>query len=254
MPWAAYDTSGRLRIGFFDRSYDPANHKFGLSLATETATGSLDFAVTQLTSQLSQPTIGDLWFSFLQVNSSFPNATQFLGDYSGIAADPGGGVIALRTDLRNMASFAGRPPGRGYFLRPFGLTLSLRGPTTIIDWRSAEWLLDWKFLASAYCSLQLAYSLMWVSTQPGFIASFTAFAVTTSRAPAIRRRPHACGPWRAWPPQSPGCRPRDRRPGADGVGADTDLLAAAWDEPPCGGRNAQPHRYVEYLTYVETSA
>jgi hypothetical protein len=107
MPWAAYDFRGRLRIGYFDRSYDPANHRFGYSLATETASGSLAFGTTQLTTQLSQPTMGDLWFSFFPVNPAFPHATQFLGDYSGIAADPRGGVVALWTDLRNTATFAG---------------------------------------------------------------------------------------------------------------------------------------------------
>jgi hypothetical protein len=29
MPWGAYNASGQLQIGYFDRSYDPANHKYG---------------------------------------------------------------------------------------------------------------------------------------------------------------------------------------------------------------------------------
>src|SRR5262249_5602623 len=29
MPWGTFDTSGKLRMGFFDRQYDPANHKYG---------------------------------------------------------------------------------------------------------------------------------------------------------------------------------------------------------------------------------
>ena len=33
MPWGAYDAGGRLHIGYFDRSYDPANHRYGYSLA-----------------------------------------------------------------------------------------------------------------------------------------------------------------------------------------------------------------------------
>jgi hypothetical protein len=107
MPWAAYDFGGRLRIGYFDRSYDPANQRFGYSLATETTSGSLAFGTTQLTTQLSQPTMNDLWTSFFPVNPAFPHATQFLGDYSGIAVDPNGGVVALWTDLRNTATFAG---------------------------------------------------------------------------------------------------------------------------------------------------
>ena len=39
MPWGAYDTQGVLRIGTFDRSYDPANHEYGYTLATETGLG-----------------------------------------------------------------------------------------------------------------------------------------------------------------------------------------------------------------------
>jgi hypothetical protein len=108
MPWGAYDSGGLLWIGYFDRSYDPANHKFGYSLATETAGSSLTFTSKQLTTQLSDPTMGDLWFSFFPVDPDFPRATFFIGDYSGIAAIPNGGVVALWTDLRNVATFAGR--------------------------------------------------------------------------------------------------------------------------------------------------
>jgi hypothetical protein len=108
MPWATYDSVGRLRIGYFDRSFDPSNHRFGYSLATETNSGSLVFGTTQLTTQLSRPTSGDLWFSFFPVDPNFPNATQFIGDYSSIAADPRGSVVALWTDLRNTTVFAGR--------------------------------------------------------------------------------------------------------------------------------------------------
>jgi hypothetical protein len=108
MPWAAYDTSGRLRIGYFDRSYDPANHKFGYTLATETKDGSLTFKTQQLTTKLSDPTQGDRWFSGRTPNASFPHPTTFLGDYSGIAQNPAGGVSALWTDMRLSTCFAGR--------------------------------------------------------------------------------------------------------------------------------------------------
>ena len=99
MPWGAYDASGKLRIGYFDRSYDLANHQYGYTLATETAPGSLQFAFTQLTTKLSDPTQGDRWFSGTTVNSSFPHPTSFLGDYSGIAITPGSSVT-LWTDMR----------------------------------------------------------------------------------------------------------------------------------------------------------
>lgn len=106
MPWGTYDTSGHLRIGFFDRQYDPANHMFGYSLATETTPGSLNFNVAQVTTQLSDPTTGDRWFA-RNVNANFPHATAFMGDYSGITATPDGGVVALWTDFRVATTFAG---------------------------------------------------------------------------------------------------------------------------------------------------
>ena len=37
--WGAYDANGLLRIGFFDRQYDAANHQYGYTLATETSAG-----------------------------------------------------------------------------------------------------------------------------------------------------------------------------------------------------------------------
>jgi len=106
MPWGAYDTNGLLRIGFFDRQYDAANHQYGYSLATETAHGSLAFGTSQLTTALSDPTKGNLWFA-ATVEPAFPLATTFLGDYSNIAATPSGAIVAYWTDLRQTACFAG---------------------------------------------------------------------------------------------------------------------------------------------------
>ena len=104
MPWGVYDASGTLRIGYFDRSYDPSNHAYGYTLATETGAGTLTFSTSQLTTELSDPTQGTRWFSGGVPN----NATTFLGDYSGIAAAPGGGVVALWTDLRLSTTFTTR--------------------------------------------------------------------------------------------------------------------------------------------------
>jgi hypothetical protein len=105
-PWGAYDASGILRIGYFDRSYDPANHMYGYTLATETKAGSLHFTTSQLTIVLSDPTMGDRWFSGRTPNPSFPHPTTFLGDYSGIFATSG--VVALWTDMRNNVCFTTR--------------------------------------------------------------------------------------------------------------------------------------------------
>lgn len=105
MPWGAYDTSGKLRIGYFDRSYDAANHKYGYTLATETLPGSLTFTTSQLTTTLSDPTMGNNYvLAFITVNNNFPNPTLFLGDFSNIAASSGV-VAALWTDLRNNVCF-----------------------------------------------------------------------------------------------------------------------------------------------------
>ena len=58
MPWGAYDATGRLRIGTFDRSYDAANHLYGYSLATETAPGTLGVRHGQVTTALLRPDAG----------------------------------------------------------------------------------------------------------------------------------------------------------------------------------------------------
>src|SRR5438128_1678694 len=59
MPWGAYDTSGRLRIGTFDRQYDAANHKYDYSVATETGSGTLAFTTSKVATVSSAPTTGD---------------------------------------------------------------------------------------------------------------------------------------------------------------------------------------------------
>jgi hypothetical protein len=102
MPWGAYNARGQLQIGYFDRSYDPANHKYGYSLASETTPGSLNFTEQQVTTALSDPTQGDAFFR-TTANANFPNATRFIGDYSNIAISPNG-VAAFWTDMRLQAT------------------------------------------------------------------------------------------------------------------------------------------------------
>jgi hypothetical protein len=104
--WSAFDASGTLRIGTFDRSTDPANHKYDFSLLTQT--GPTTFARSTVSTAQSDPTTGDRWFA-RSVNASFPFATAFLGDYAGIAVVPGTThVVAYWTDMRNDVTFAGR--------------------------------------------------------------------------------------------------------------------------------------------------
>ena len=116
MPWGAFDASGTLRVGTFDRSYDAMNHEYGYSVLTGTP-GS--FSSTAASDTLSDPTMGDRWFA-ATLDPGFPFATSFLGDYSNIAVIPGTtSVLAYWTDMRNDATFAGRT-GHGedaYFAR-----------------------------------------------------------------------------------------------------------------------------------------
>lgn len=107
MPWGDYDMTGRLRIGTFDRSTDPANHRYDYSLATETGSGSLTFDIAPVSTTQSEPTRDDRWFA-TTLNPAFPRATTFLGDYSNIDAIPNGpGVVAYWTDMRQTACFGG---------------------------------------------------------------------------------------------------------------------------------------------------
>ncbi len=106
MPWAAYDARGLLHVGFFDRAYDPANHEYGFTLATEKAPGSLRFSFHQVSTALSDPTKNNL-ASFGTVNPAFPFPSLSVGDYSGIAIAPDA-VVAYWTDLRNDACLNGR--------------------------------------------------------------------------------------------------------------------------------------------------
>jgi hypothetical protein len=107
MPWGAFDRLGRLRIGFFDRQYDPLNARYGFTLATQASSGAQLFNYQQLTTVLSDPTTGNRWFA-ATANPSFSFATTFLGDYPNIATTPSGGVVAYWTDLRNQACFGTR--------------------------------------------------------------------------------------------------------------------------------------------------
>jgi hypothetical protein len=129
MPWGAFDQTGQLRIGYFDRSVDPANHLYGYSLATEPAaapgatTPSNAFTSVLVSNVLSDPTKNNRWFA-ATLDPAFPFATSFIGDYSNIAIIPNASgtstsVAAYWTDLRDPATFAGatRQGENAYFAR-----------------------------------------------------------------------------------------------------------------------------------------
>ena len=103
MAWGAYDGQGRLRIGYYDRSYDPDNHEFGYTLATETQPGSLKFTNLQVTTELSNPTRrSEPFYRARTRDPDFPHPSSFIGDYTPVAATPTG-VVAYWTDLRRHA-------------------------------------------------------------------------------------------------------------------------------------------------------
>jgi hypothetical protein len=103
-PWAAYRPDGHLAISMFDRSYDSANHEYGMTLSVESKDGNLKFASQQVTTALSDPTSNDRWFSGTSPN----HASTFIGDYNGLAVDPSGAAHPLWTDLRNDVCFPSR--------------------------------------------------------------------------------------------------------------------------------------------------
>lgn len=87
MAWAAYDSTGRLRIGYDDRSYDTSNQNYGYTLATEFRPGDLQFRLQELSTALSNPVRNGEWSS-LTVNARFPYAAPYIGDYTAVAAGP----------------------------------------------------------------------------------------------------------------------------------------------------------------------
>jgi hypothetical protein len=103
MAWGTYDPQGRLLIGYHDRSYDPDNHLFGFTLATERQPGSLTFTTQQITTELSDPTRrSPPFYSVRTLDPDFPYPPAFMGDYPAIATTPNG-VVAYWTDLRERA-------------------------------------------------------------------------------------------------------------------------------------------------------
>jgi hypothetical protein len=106
MPWAVFDASGTLRIGTFDRSGDTANHRYNYTLLTQTGPGT--FSPSTVSTESSDPTMNDRWFSGTTLNPAFPHPSSFIGDYSNINVVPGTThTVAYWTDMREQACFAG---------------------------------------------------------------------------------------------------------------------------------------------------
>jgi hypothetical protein len=89
-PWAAVAPDGTLEVVFFDRSYDAANSKYGVTLA------KLGAGAQRVDTGLSDPNSAR-WFS---VNGE----TTFLGDYNGLAIGSDGVAHPFWTDMRRVVT------------------------------------------------------------------------------------------------------------------------------------------------------
>src|SRR6266705_243383 len=106
-PWAAVGPGHVLRVAYKDRSYDPANVKYGETLATST-NGGASFSTARVDTGLSDPN-NSRWFT----NGGTTNGkTTFLGDYENLAVDSDGVSHPIWTDMRT-SQFPSPPPGRG---------------------------------------------------------------------------------------------------------------------------------------------
>ncbi len=110
-PWAAVDRSnGNVEVAFSDRSYDPANVKYGETLATSTDHAATFIApASHLDTGLSNPNDSRFFTNGGQTNGK----ATFLGDYNGLAIASNGAAHAIWTDMRTSA-FPNPPPGRGH--------------------------------------------------------------------------------------------------------------------------------------------
>lgn len=96
-PWAAFAPDGTLNISFFDRSYDPANSQYGITLARVTLRASGPRVQLQrVDTGLSDPNHAR-WFS-----GATGGKTIFLGDYNGLAVGSDGVAHPFWTDMRRV--------------------------------------------------------------------------------------------------------------------------------------------------------
>ncbi|TMK69710.1 MAG: exo-alpha-sialidase [Actinobacteria bacterium] len=89
-PWAAVAPDGTLEVVYFDRSYDAANSKYGVTLA------KLGGSAQRVDTGLSDPN-NARWFSV-------SGETAFLGDYNGLAIGSDGVAHPFWTDMRRVVT------------------------------------------------------------------------------------------------------------------------------------------------------
>jgi hypothetical protein len=99
-PWAAIAPDGTINIAFFDRSYDPANSQYGITLS-RLAAHSKSFSPQRVDTGLSDPNHAR-WFS-----AATGGKTTFLGDYNGLAVGPDGVAHPFWTDMRRVVIVRG---------------------------------------------------------------------------------------------------------------------------------------------------
>jgi hypothetical protein len=99
-PYAAVAPDGTLNVSFIDRSYDPANSQYGVTLARQ-APGAGTFTAQQVDTGLSDPNHG-LWFS-----SPPGGQTYFFGDYTALAVGSDGVAHLMWTDMRRVITVKG---------------------------------------------------------------------------------------------------------------------------------------------------
>jgi hypothetical protein len=94
-PWGAVAPDGTLNVSFMDRSYDPQNVKYGITLARQQAN---HLRLQRVDTGLSDPNHAR-WFS-----SATGGKTIFLGDYTGLTVDANGVAHPVWTDMRRVVT------------------------------------------------------------------------------------------------------------------------------------------------------
>jgi hypothetical protein len=101
-PWAAFAPDGTVNISFFDRSYDPANSQYGITLARIAPRGKgFSTQLQRVDTGLSDPNHAR-WFS-----GATGGKTIFLGDYNGLAVGSDGVAHPFWTDMRRLVTVKG---------------------------------------------------------------------------------------------------------------------------------------------------